>query len=81
MNAQNLNVRLNADEAALLARLSSKAGLTKSEIVRRALHEMAAQLGTVSGAGLYELGRARFGRYGDASRQSADIKRLVRGRN
>lgn len=80
MPSQSLSVRLAEEEAALLARLCSKTGLSKSAAVKYALREMAAQLGPEADASLYSLGIARFGRYGDATRQSADIKRFVRSR-
>ena len=80
MAALFLNVRLNQAEAQLIDRLQTQTALTKSELVKRALHALARDTAGVQPAGLYELGKARFGRHGDASRQSADIKRAVRAR-
>ena len=78
MRAQFLAIRLTADDSMLMSRLHSNTGLTKSEIVKRALRRMAEQDDAAAGGGLYQLGAARFGRYGDATRQAADIKHVVR---
>ena len=79
MRAQFLTIRLTADDSMLMSRLHSNTGLTKSEIVKRALRRMAEQDdAAAAGGGLYQLGATRFGRYGDATRQAADIKHVVR---
>ena len=80
MTAQFLTLRLTAAEAELVSRLRSTTGLSKSEIVKRALHSMADATGVSAGDSLYDLGAAHFGRHGDASRQAADIKAVVRAR-
>ena len=72
-----LTLRLNETEAELLARRGASTGLTKTEIVKRALHGLAKTLPAGAG-GLFELGAARFGRHGDDARQAVDIKRVVR---
>ena len=77
MSAQFLTIRLTPDDSLLISRLHSKTGLPKSEIVKRALRRMAEQDDATAGGGLYELGASRFGRYGDATRQAADIKNVV----
>jgi hypothetical protein len=46
-----------------------------SEITKRALRAPATE-----GDGLFALGEARFGRYGSASRQSSEIKRIAKVR-
>ena len=78
MSAQFLTIRLTEDDSRLMSRLRSKSGLTKSEIVKRALRRMEEQDDVTQRVGLYELGAARFGRYGDASRQASNIKNVVR---
>lgn len=80
MAAHFLNVRLNEAEAQLIDRLQSQTALTKSELVKRALHALARDTAAVQTGGMYELGKARFGRHGDVTRQAADIKRVVRAR-
>jgi len=79
MTARFLTLRLTDTEAELLARLGASTGLTKTEIVKRALHGLAKTMPAGEG-GLFELGAARFGRHGDDTRQAADIKRVVRAR-
>lgn len=80
MAALFLNVRLNQADAQLIDRLQAQTALTKSELVKRALHALARDTAGVRPGGLYELGKARFGRYGDVTRQAADIKSVVRDR-
>ncbi len=79
MSGHFLTLRLNETEAELLARLGASTGLTKTEIVKRALRGLAESL-PAGEETLFELGAARFGRHGDGSRQAADIKRVVRAR-
>jgi len=79
MTGQFLTLRLNETEAELLARLGASTGLTKTEIVKRALRGLAKSL-PAGEESLFELGAARFGRHGDDARQAADIKRVVRAR-
>jgi hypothetical protein len=79
MTGQFLTLRLNETEAELLARLGASTGLTKTEIVKRALRGLAKSL-PAGEENLFELGAARFGRHGDDARQAADIKRVVRAR-
>ena len=75
-----LSVRLTAAESQLIDRLQAQTALTKSELVKRALHALARATAALQEGGLFELGKARFGRHGDATRQAADIKRVVRAR-
>jgi len=80
MTEQFLSLRLSADDAALMAQLHAQTGLSKSDIVKRALRQLAdAQLAPAAG-GLFALGQSSFGRQGDATRQSAKVKRIVRDR-
>ena len=79
MNTTFLTIRLGAAEVELMARLGAATGLTKTEIIKRALAHLA-NAAPEAGGGLFDLGASRFGRHGDAGRQSADIKRLVRER-
>jgi hypothetical protein len=82
MTVSHLTLRLGAQDAELLESLRSRMGLTKSELVKQALRMMAASQdqALAAGQGLYALGEKRFGRHGDASRQSADVKSVVRER-
>jgi len=79
MTGQFLTLRLNETEADLLARLCASTGLTKTEIVKRALRGLSDALPAAEES-LFDLGAARFGRHADPSRQAADIKRVVRAR-
>ena len=79
MNGQYLTIRLTESEAELIARLGAATGLTKTEIVKRALRLWIEDAQGTSG-GLFDLGALRFGRHGDDSRQAADNKAVVRGR-
>ena len=79
MTGQFITLRLNETEAEQLARLGASTGLTKTEIVKRALRALAKSL-PAGEATRFELGAARFGRHGDGSRHAADIKRVVRAR-
>jgi len=80
MSAQFLTVRLSEAEALLITRLQSETGLSKSEVVKRALKSLSEAHVAREPGGLYKLGHRHFGRHGDASRQSADIKGVVRER-
>lgn len=80
MPAHFLNVRLNQAELELIDRLQAQTALTKSELVKRALQMLARETADVLPGGLFELGKTRFGRHGDVTRQAADIKRVVRAR-
>ena len=78
MTAQFLTVRLNPEEASLMTRLHAQTGLTKSEIVKQALRGMERRAGASGEGSLYELAAKYIGRHGNAARQSADVKRVVR---
>ncbi len=80
MHARFLKIRLNDDVANLIDRLQEQTSLDKSELVRRALLALERETSTLQPGGLFELGKARFGRHGDATRQAVDIKRVVRAR-
>jgi Arc/MetJ-type ribon-helix-helix transcriptional regulator len=80
MTTRFLTVRLGQDDAGLVDRLRERTGLSQSDVVKQALRAWAsAQSGGVT-ENLFSLGEGRFGRHGDASRQSRDIKRVVRAR-
>ena len=78
---QFLSLRLGASDAALMRQLHERMGLSKTEIVKQALRLLASSDEAASAnTCLYELGKPNFGRYGDATRQSAQIKSVVRDR-
>jgi uncharacterized protein YgbK (DUF1537 family) len=80
MDSEFLTVRLSKDDASVIERLRQKTGLSKTDIVKRALRSLALEGGETAGGGLFELGAARFGRHGSARRQSSDIKRIAKSR-
>ena len=80
MTTEFLTVRLTAAESKLVQQLHIQTGLTKSALVKHALARLSEQQTTAVEGGLFALGAGRFGRHGDASRQSADIKSIVRKR-
>ena len=80
MSTQFLTVRLTEAESKLVERLHLQTGLSKSALVKQALNRLSAAQETSPDGGLFALGKARFGRYGDAARQSARIKLVVRER-
>jgi len=76
-----LTIRLSKDDARVIQRLRATTGLSKTELVKRALRSLASEgAPSTGGAGLYELGAGRFGRFGSLRRQSSDIKRIARSR-
>ena len=80
MATQFLTVRLNQEDALIVSRLRARTGLTKSAIVKQALRHMERQTGASGAGSLFELATRYIGRHGNATRQSADIKRVVRAR-
>jgi hypothetical protein len=80
MGTQFLTVRLTEAESKLVERLHVQTGLSKSALVKQALSRLSAVHDVNAEGGLFALGAARFGRHGDATRQSARIKRIVRER-
>ncbi len=81
MDTEFLTIRLSSNEARAIERLRRATGLSKTEIVKRALRLLGKDdLPGDAGIGLYALGAGRFGRHGEARRQSADIKRVARAR-
>ena len=80
MSAQFLTIRLTEAEARLVERLNQQTGLTKSQLVKKALKRLSLEPDGARSGGLFELGANRFGRYGNKDRQSSDIKKIVRAR-
>ena len=80
MTSQFLTIRLTEAESRLVARLNQQTGLTKSALVKKALENLSLTQTASAGGGLFELGEAQFGRHGDATRQSDQIKQVVRAR-
>ena len=80
MDSEYLSVRLSKDDAQVIQRLRQQTGLSKSEIVKRALRSLAQDSSAPAAGGLFELGAERFGRYGNARRQSVNIKSVVKAR-
>jgi predicted transcriptional regulator len=78
MDSEFLTVRLSNDDARMVQRLREATGLSKSAIVKRALRLLADHRDATDEKSLYQLGAAYFGRYGDARRQSVDIKRIAK---
>jgi hypothetical protein len=76
--SQFLSLRLDSGDAALMRALSVRTGLSKTEIVKLALRKLANE--TQSEVSLFDMGSAKFGLYGDASRQSSQVKAIVRER-
>jgi hypothetical protein len=75
-----LSLRLSSDDARLMEQLRAKMGISKSEIVKQAVRLMASQVAGESQSNAFTLGSGVFGLYGDAHRQSSDIKQLVKQR-
>ena len=81
MDTEFLTIRLSNNEARTIERLRQTTGLSKTEIVKRALRLLGTDGNSAGGAeGLFALGSGRFGRHGDVRRQSADVKRVARSR-
>ena len=81
MESEFLTIRLSKEDASVVHRLRASTGLSKTEIVKRALRSLASGVtAPAEGTGLFELGAGRFGRYGTVRRQSSDIKRIARSR-
>ena len=82
MTASHLTLRLSSDDALLIERLRQRTSMSKSDIVKLALRALASNEESMAPAaqGLYALGEGGFGRHGDASRQSAKLKSVVRAR-
>jgi hypothetical protein len=71
-----LSLRLDESDAALMQTLYSRTGLSKTEIVKLALRKLAND--TQPETSLFDMGASKFGCYGDARRQSVQIKSVVR---
>ena len=81
MDSEFLTIRLSKEDARIVHRMRATTGLSKKKIVKRALRCLASgAIAPAEGGGLFELGAARFGRYGNVRRQSSDIKRIARSR-
>jgi hypothetical protein len=76
---QFLSLRLGQSDSALMQQLHLRTGLSKTEIVKQALRQFASSA-PAADVSLYDLGQPLFGKYGDAARQSANIKQVVRDR-
>lgn len=79
-NDQFLSLRLGASDSALMQQLHERMGLSKTDIVKHALRQLATSAEAQGKVSLYDLGKPIFGKHGDVSRQSADIKSVVRER-
>lgn len=79
-NDQFLSLRLGASDSALMQQLHERMGLSKTDIVKHALRQLATSTEAQADVSLYDLGKPIFGKHGDTSRQSADIKSVVRER-
>lgn len=82
MPASHLTLRLTSQDALLIEQLRAQTGMSKSDIVKHALRTLASNedcAGPVAQS-LFALGESGFGRHGDVSRQSADVKAVVRAR-
>ena len=79
-NDQFLSLRLGASDSALMQQLHERMGLSKTGIVKHALRQLATSAEAQGKVSLYDLGKPIFGKHGDVSRQSADIKSVVRER-
>ena len=82
MNTSHLSLRLSSQDALLIEHLRVQTGLSKSDVVKHALRALASNDDFAAPAvqGLFALGEGSFGRHGDALRQSADMKSVVRAR-
>ena len=82
MTASHLTLRLTDHDAQLIELLRARTGKSKSDIVKLALRALASNEDSMAPAvqGLYALGEGGFGKHGNASRQSANLKSVVRAR-
>ena len=82
MNSSHLTLRLSNQDALLIEHLRVQTGLSKSDVVKHALRTLASNEDFAAPVvqGLFALGESSFGRHGDVSRQSADMKAVVRAR-
>ena len=62
MTTQFLTLRLTEDDALLMARLRAQTGLSKSDIVKRALRQLGSTDAAPPAGSLFALGQASFGR-------------------
>jgi hypothetical protein len=77
---QFLSLRLGVSDSALIQQLHQRMGLSKTDIVKHALRQLAISTEAQSKVSLYDLGKSMFGKHGDATRQSSKIKSVVRER-
>jgi Ribbon-helix-helix protein, copG family len=75
---QYLSLRLSVDDSHIVQRLHEQLGLSKSEIVKKALRLLAEQQANGPHSDAYAAGAALFGRHGDVRRQSSQLKQIVR---
>lgn len=80
MDNEFLTVRLSKDDSRTMQQLRDRTGLSKSDIVKQALRSLAEQSVENNAGGLFAIGAGRFGRYGNARRQSKNIKQIARTR-
>ncbi len=83
MSSNHLTLRLSSQEAMLIEQLRAASGLSKSDIVKRALRAWAGSSTAATVAdtpSLFHLGEASFGKHANPARQSANIKSVIRAR-
>jgi hypothetical protein len=82
MTTSHLTLRLSPQDALLIERLRALTGMSKSDIVKHALRTLVSHEDSAAPAalGLFALGENSFGKHGDATRQSAHMKSIVRTR-
>ena len=77
-NPHFLSLRLSTEDSRIVERLHGQLGLSKSDLVKRALRLLAEQIDGGTQADAYTAGVHLFGRHGNAQRQSSHIKDVVR---
>ena len=77
-NTHFLSLRLSTEDSRIVERLHGQLGLSKSEVVKKALRLLAEHIDGGTEADAYTVGADLFGRHGDAQRQSPHVKDVVR---
>ena len=82
MTTSHLTLRLTSQDEQLIERLRAQTGMSKSDLVKLALRTLASneESSAPSPGGLFALGASTFGRHGSETRQSANMKSVVRAR-
>ena len=82
MSNSHLTLRLNGQDAQLIEALRAHTGMSKSDLVKSALRALASHenLAGPAAESLFSLGEKSFGRHGDVTRQSNNVKAVVRSR-